>query len=167
LGEYRRIRLECLKQYPNNFGATFEEELNSAHLKLHDAIEKTDSNNFALGAFAGDGHLIGICGFVTEKRVKTKHRGEIVQMFVDPLHAGKGIGKELLTRAIDRAFENGQTEQITLGVAGANDDAIKLYTRVGFVEYGRLDNYFKSGSEYFTQAFLVLTRRRYQQLILK
>ena len=156
--EYRRIRLGSLKEYPNNFGAIYEEELNSKSLKLGSAIKFTNDSNFAFGAFSPEEKMIGICGFVTDLRLKTKHRGEIVHMFVDTEYTGQGIGKKLLQLTIDKAFNNNQSEQIILGVVYTNENAIKLYKQLGFVEYGKLEKYFKTGSHYFTQLFLALQR---------
>ena len=120
-------------------------------------LRTPDHNDFAFGAFTG-GTLIGICGFVREKRRKAQHRGEIIQMFVDPAFARKGIGRTLLTLAMDKAFENTHIEQIVLGVVHTNDNAVRLYKQLGFVEYGRLEHSFKRGDGYSTQLFLAVTR---------
>ena len=157
--EYRRIRLECLKQYPDNFGSTYEEELNAQSLKLDNAIKGTDKGNFAMGAFTASNKLIGICGLVRELRLKTRHRGEIVQMYIDPAFARQGIGKTLLQLSIENAFQDTETEQIILSVVYTNDKAVKLYKQLGFIEYGRLENYFKIDTRYFTQLFLCLTKK--------
>src|SRR5258705_12684296 len=49
--EYKRVWLDCLKQYPDNFGATLEEGLNSKSLKLANVIQAANKYNFAFGAF--------------------------------------------------------------------------------------------------------------------
>lgn len=158
LAGYRRIRISCLEQYPDNFGTTPLEEKNAAVLKLNHSITRPDSCNFTMGAFNADNQLIGICGFLAETRQKTKHRGEVVQMFVDPAFKGLGIGRTLLQKVIDQAFGSGQIEQIILSAVFENKKAIKLYEQAGFIEYGRLQNYFKSGTGYTTQSFFVLNK---------
>lgn len=157
--EYRRIRLDSLKQYPDNFGSTYEEEHSSQSLKLDNAIKGTGKDNFAMGAFTDYNKLVGICGLVRDLGLKTRHRGEIVQMYVDPSFARQGIGKTLLRLTIEKAFQNTETEQIILNVVHTNDKAVKLYKQIGFIEYGRLENYFKTGASYFTQLFLSLTKK--------
>ncbi len=159
---YKKIRLDCLKQFPGNFGSTYEEELNAGSLKLDSAIKTTGSNDFAFGAFTANNNLIGICGFITEKRLKTSHRGEIIHMYVDPVFAGNGIGKKLLQISIDKAFQHTTTEQIILGVMYTNENAVNLYKQLGFIEYGRLENYFRNGIQYSTQLFLCLTKKNIQ-----
>ncbi|HEY0677975.1 MAG TPA: N-acetyltransferase [Chitinophagaceae bacterium] len=161
--EYNRLRLEGLKNYPQYFGSTFEEESLLISLRLSNAIRAADYCNFAFGAFSEKGGLAGICGFVTDTKIKTKHRGELVQMIVDPEYKGQSIEKILLELIIGKAFSNEQTEQITLVVAAANESAIRLYRQFGFVEYGRLENYYKSGKEYFGQCFFYLQQRQFKQ----
>jgi RimJ/RimL family protein N-acetyltransferase len=156
--EYRSVRLDCLKKYPGNFGTTYNEELNSKTLKLTDAIKNADQYNFVFGAFNANKKLIGICGFLGETRLKTQHRGEIVQMFVDPMYSGKGVGQTLLQLSIDKAFENEQIEQIILSAVASNENAMRLYKKLGFTEYGKLENYFKSDNQYTSQSFLYLMR---------
>lgn len=161
--EYKRVRLVSLKQYPDNFGTTYDEELNSKSLKLEEAIKFKGHNNFAFGAFSSEEKIIGICGFVTEPRLKTQHRGEIVHMFVEARYAAQGIGTKILQLVINKAFDNTQIEQIILGVVYTNEKAVKLYKQLGFVEYGRLEKYFKTATQYFTQSFLCLRKEDYNQ----
>jgi GNAT superfamily N-acetyltransferase len=56
-------------------------------------------------------------------------------MVVDAAHRGKGYGRELLLRAIDKARERAST-RIELAVYAHNAPALKLYRSVGFVESG-------------------------------
>jgi RimJ/RimL family protein N-acetyltransferase len=158
LDKYKAIRHRCLKEYPDNFGTTLEEELQSKFPKLEPAIKGIDKDSFTFGAFDGD-NLVGICGFLREPRTKTKHRGEVIQMYVDTAYAGKEIGKALLKHTIDKAFQNPAIEQITLSLVYGNEKAEKLYKQLGFVEYGRLANFFKAGDKYTTQLFMVLNRK--------
>lgn len=156
ISDYRRVRFDCLKHYPNNFGPTLDAEIRLEKLKFENAISNNDNYDFVFGAFTIDKKLIGICGFVREKRLKTLHRGEITQMYVAPDFSGQGIGKKLLKCTIDKAFKNKEIEQITLGVVLTNDKAIRIYQSLGFVEYGRFENYFKTKANYFTQVLLRL-----------
>ncbi len=156
--DYKSIRLSCLMQYPDNFGTTYEEEFDAASSKLEDAIKFADIGNFVFGAFNSDGKLIGICGFLAAKGLKKQHRGEIVQFFVETRYTKQGIGRKLLQQVISMAFENKQIEQIVLGVVYTNESAVNLYKKMGFVEYGRLEKYFKTTTQYFTQLFLCLNK---------
>ncbi|HRH41149.1 MAG TPA: GNAT family N-acetyltransferase [Pyrinomonadaceae bacterium] len=154
---YRKIRLECLKNFPDNFGSTFEEESFHERLKFEIFLTEENTDNFMFGAFDGE-TLIGICGFSREPRSKARHRGEIVQMYVNPAFAGQNIGFDLLQKTIEKALVNSEIEQIVLSVVAENKSANKLYEKIGFVQYGFITNYFKQGEKYWNQRFMVLER---------
>lgn len=159
--EYRRVRLESLRQYPDCFGSTYEEEFHLNSLKLDRSIKEADDYNFAMGAFTQDKKLIGLCGLITDMRVKTRHRSEIIHVFVDRQYGNQGVGKKLLQLTIDKAFHTEETKMIMLGVVHTNNNAVKLYKQLDFTEYGKLEKYFKSGDKYFTQLFLQLSKETY------
>ena len=155
--DYHNIRLDCLKNYPENFGTLFEEEQLSTNFKFDKIIDQNHLTDFLAGAFKDD-RLIGICGYIQEKRQKTIHIGELSGMYVMTEFSGQQIGKGLLNFTIENAFKNSILEQIILAVADKNKNAQNLYLKNGFKEYGRLKNYFKYQGEYETQVLMVLTR---------
>lgn len=159
LDQYKALRLRCLKEYPDNFGNSYSEETELKFPRLVPAIKGEDAKSFCYGAFTEQGSLIGICGFLREKRIKTAHRGEVTQMFVDTAYAGKGIGKQLLKHTIDKAFQDPSVEIITLSLVYGNAAAEGLYKSLGFVQYGKLDNFFKTGDKYTAQLFMALPRK--------
>ncbi len=73
---YRRLRLECLKNFPDKFGSGYEEEAKASRLKFEGIIENQSAVNFMFGAFASDGNLIGIVGFVRGDRQKQDTAGK-------------------------------------------------------------------------------------------
>ena len=158
---YRKLRLACLKNHPGNFGTTYEEALLDGCSKFTKVLATNNSNDFMFGAFSND-KLIGICGFVQQGRIKTNHHGEIAQMYVDPAFAGKGTGTILLKHAIEKAFENKAIDQVLLSVVYSNEKAVATYKKIGFTEYGKLENYFKENGRSWTQLFMVLTRANYK-----
>ncbi|MBK7872824.1 MAG: GNAT family N-acetyltransferase [Saprospiraceae bacterium] len=155
---YRMTRLECLQAYPERFGSEYEEEVLKPELYFEKCLSDKDSPNFIFGAFDGE-NCVGLCGFVRENSARTKHRGEIVQMYVHPDYQGRGIGKQLLQNVIHKAFENEAIEQIVLGVFSSNVSANKVYEQLGFVEYGFQPNYFKIGKDYLHQRLMILMRK--------
>jgi RimJ/RimL family protein N-acetyltransferase len=154
---YRKVRLECLYEFPDNFGSTYAEECQLKELKFETILAGVRSDSFMMGAF-DDQQLIGLCGFKREERMKTKHRGEIVQMYVNKQYANKNIGSSLLKTTIENAFQNPEIEQISLSVVRQNEKANKVYEHLGFSEYGRIANYFKSATRYWDQRFMILYR---------
>jgi ribosomal protein S18 acetylase RimI-like enzyme len=155
--QYRQVRLECLQNFPDNFGSTYEEESQKSELKFEQILDNEELDNFMLGAFHQE-TLIGICGFLRGDRLKTKHSGEIVQMYVKPDFAGQKIGKTLLEKTTQLAFQNPEIEQITLSLVANNTQALHTYDSLGFVEYGLVKNCFKQGESYWDLRLMILSR---------
>ncbi len=157
---YRDIRIDCLHNFPNNFGGLLEDEIHSRELKFDKVLQQENSLSFLYGAFLKQ-ELIGICGFTRMNRMKTNHRGEISQLYVRQEFTGKGIGKKLLTLTIEKSFSEKSLEFIELGVVNDNLNAIKIYSDVGFVEFGHYEKYFKFENKYWGFSFLVLSKEVY------
>jgi ribosomal protein S18 acetylase RimI-like enzyme len=62
--------------------------------------------------------------------------GHITQLCVTPQSQGKGLGRELLIRAMDALYRNG-AKRVSLTVTGANTAAVELYRRSEFREMRR------------------------------
>ncbi|MGZ3937454.1 MAG: GNAT family N-acetyltransferase [Flavisolibacter sp.] len=154
---YHSIRLECLKNHPNNFGDTFEEEQRINSSRFLSELSQEQNYSFWYGAF-DDKQLVGIAGFIQEKRLKTKHRGNLIQVYTSPTHSNQGIGNTLIKLTIEKAFDHPEIEQILLSVVYTNERAISIYKRFGFVEYGLIEDYFKTGEVYSSQLFMTLKR---------
>lgn len=154
---YRTIRLECLKNFPQYFGSTYEEQVLLPKLAWETFIETQDPHRFIVGAFEGEA-LFGICGVNLETRAKTQHIGEIIQMYVKPEYSGKKLGLKLIQAAVAEAFKNPLVEQLLLNVVTTNISANRVYEQAGFVEYGVLKNNFKHNGEYSDQRMMVLFR---------
>jgi RimJ/RimL family protein N-acetyltransferase len=155
--EYRAIRLESLRLYPALFGTTYAEATATPSLPFEHFIQTQDNDSFMFGAFAQD-QLCGICGFQREKRQRTRHRGELIQMYVEPSMARHGIGGRLINTVLNYVFQDSTLKQVVLGVLADNTAAVSLYKRAGFREYGRLENYFSYNSTSSTQIFMVCER---------
>jgi len=156
-GEYRLLRLECLRLHDGLFGTTAAEEEMKPELYFERAIREQDPDRVMLGAFV-EGRLSGLCGLLREIRLKTRHRAELVQMFVSRRAAGLGLGDRLVAAHLRLAFTHPEITQVILGVVSTNEAALRLYRRHGFVEYGRLSAYFRFEGRDSTQLFLVRER---------
>lgn len=151
---YHDIRLSCLQAHPNSFGSTYEEEIKKKDFKFDGYLREGHQENFLLGVFA-EGNCVGICGFIKEEGIRTKHRGHLVQIYVRKAFQGKGIGREMISRTIDQAFDHIGLEQILLGVITENDQANHLYETLGFQEYGRIKQYLKVKDGYLDKRLMI------------
>lgn len=161
---YRSIRLVCLKNAPDHFGSTYEEEINIPKLKFESYIEQDHEERFMFGAF-DNGKLIGIVGFERMERQRARHRGEVVQMYVDAGYRGRNLGEQLLRGLIEQAFSIKGIEQLQLSVIARNRAAIQLYEKLGFQAFGVQPRYFKVGEQYLDQQFMQLLWSDYQSRI--
>ena len=160
--DFRRVRLECLQKFPDSFGTLYEDEVGKPKLYFEEMIEQNVPDVFFFGAFAGN-ELIGIAGFVRGDRTKTRHRGEIVSMYVDPDFRGARIGENLLRALLRAVFELEGVEQVHLTAVAENRAAVGLYERIGFESFGVQKNYFKSGDRYWDQNFMQLMKENYAE----
>src|SRR6186713_2145191 len=102
-GSYREVRLACLKNVHQYFGSTYEEEVLNPKFMFETFIESDSPDHVMFGAFDQE-RLIGIAGFNRMARKRAMHRGEIVQVYVDPNYRGQSIGEKLIHQALDYAF---------------------------------------------------------------
>lgn len=82
------------------------------------------------------GEIVGAAGLAREMRSKLAHRALLWGVWVRPEARGRGIGERLVTRAIDEARAWPGVRQVVLIVCTAQREAVALYRRLGFVEWG-------------------------------
>ena len=132
--EYRALRLAALRESPESFGSSYEEECDRPPADFAELVGDTGDRAF-FGAFS-EARLVGSVGFGREASLKERHKGFIRGMYVVPTERGKGIGQALLARALDFAATIPDLQQITLAVNANNLSAIRLYKAAGFQQYG-------------------------------
>jgi ribosomal protein S18 acetylase RimI-like enzyme len=157
---YREVRLACLKNVPEYFGSTYEEEVLNPKFMFETFIENGSPDHVMFGAFEEE-RLVGITGFNRMARQRAMHRGELVQVYVDSNYRGQNIGEKLIRRTLEYAFALDGIEQVQLSVIAANQSAIKLYEKVGFKTFGIQPNYFKVGDTYMDQQFMQMLKNDY------
>ncbi len=156
---YRATRLQCLQEFPDSFGSTYAEEVKKDKLFFEGQIEAQHPDNFMMAAFEGD-YCMGLCGFVRESRANARHRGHVIQMCVLKSHQGKGIGRGLIERVVEEAFDRMGVEHICLGVVHDNVAANHLYEQMGFVEYGLLPGYVQVDGRMVASRLMIKVRER-------
>ena len=88
------------------------------------------------GVFAPEASLVAISSFgelagLALASVVNDRTGHLTQICVAPAYRGTGLGYELIRRAMVRLLHQG-CRRVSLTVTSSNDDAIRLYTRMGF-----------------------------------
>jgi len=106
--------------------AIYEEELRRENSTVEVAVKTVEADS-----------VVGVsCSWVVADEC------HLLRVLTDPAMRGRGIGRELVQRIIQRATD-AKCESVTLEVASRNDAAIGLYASVGFVEVGRRPGYYK------------------------
>jgi ribosomal protein S18 acetylase RimI-like enzyme len=144
---YRDIRLEALRANPEAFGSTFETE-NAQPLS---SFSTTPGNSTVLGAFR-DSKLVAIAGFAVQRGQKMAHKGVIWGMYVQPSARRGRIGRQLVEAILDLARQ--RVELIQLTVVRDNEQARRLYTNLGFLEYGIEKNALKQNGRYYDEILM-------------
>lgn len=80
--------------------------------------------------------IAGMLFFIQNGKKKNAHTGEF-GVSVHPEYQGMGIGRQLIIVLLDWAKKNNAIEKVYLSVFATNNNAIKLYRDLGFVEEGR------------------------------
>jgi ribosomal protein S18 acetylase RimI-like enzyme len=146
---YRGIRLEGLNRNPEAFGSTFEAEFSKPLAWFFDRL----SSSQVFGAFRGP-EILGIAGFAVRQGEKESHKGLLWGMYVRPEARGAGVARRLVDAVIE--FARDRVELIQLSVVMSNEQARRLYARLGFVEYGIERNSLKHDGRYYDEILMAL-----------
>jgi len=114
------------------FGVLDEYGLKASHEGVDADLNDIEGNYVARGGafevvLAADGRLIGTVGLYP----KSDGVCELRKMYLAPNARGRGLGKQLLERMLERARQLG-FRRVELETAGVLVEAIGLYTRYGF-----------------------------------
>ncbi len=154
---YRAVRLRALREHPDAFGRAYEEaqgldEMAEELRSQHDGVR-----GFILGAFGGE--LVGIVGCARERGMKNEHKALIWGMYVVPEAGGRGVGRALLSAALERARGWPGLEQLWLSVGTNNQRAGALYRSCGFERFGLERRALKLGDRYIDEEHMMLFLR--------
>ncbi len=152
--EFRALRLRALREEPEAFGSSWEEE-NARPLEQTVARLQADGMT-AFGGFDDAGRLAGMVRLFRHDGVKVQHKADIISMYVAPEVRGRGLGRMLLAAAIAHARATPGIEQLLLAVNTSNTPARNLYLAMGFESFGREPKALKIGDHYFDEDMMAL-----------
>jgi 3-hydroxyisobutyrate dehydrogenase-like beta-hydroxyacid dehydrogenase/ribosomal protein S18 acetylase RimI-like enzyme len=128
---FRTVLLDALKEHPDAFSASFEDEL---RLPIETFEGRLESGEM-FGAFAGDA-LVGIVTLQPGALRKRRHVAMLWGMYVVPTVRRTGVAACLMAAALEHA--SAQVDQVELFVNIENDVARRFYRRFGFEPYGHM-----------------------------
>jgi ribosomal protein S18 acetylase RimI-like enzyme len=145
---FRELRLEGLKNHPEAFGSSWEDEADRPPAWWAERLEM----NTVLGGWIDDSPLLGMAGFRTNTAAKLRHKGLLWGMYVRPAARGTGLAAALVQGIIERA--QGVVEDICLTVVVSNTAAYRLYSAAGFEQYGLERRALKVGDLYYDEVLM-------------
>lgn len=128
-----RLRHTALKLEPSAFGESAEEHERTPVEIFASRLLREES--VVIGGFDGLS-LVGVVGLHREERLKRRHTATIWGMFVAPSHRNLGLGRALLTAAIERARSMQGVRKVQLSVITSQPAARRLYASLGFRSFG-------------------------------
>jgi GNAT superfamily N-acetyltransferase len=149
---YRDIRLESLKRHPEAFLA--EHATEAAQPFAHFVQRLTDSAVF--GALDGD-TIVGLAGYHVERAPRRAHKGMLWGVYVRREARGSGLARQLVEAVLEHAA--GHVEALNLVAERGNMPARRLYTALGFVEYGLEKDAVRIGDRYFDDVLMTKALR--------
>ena len=157
---YRDLRLRALREHPDAFTSSLEEESARA---LSWSVKRLEADparphDFFLGAFVA-GQLAGMVGLQGRYRAKERHNATVVGMYAAPEHAGLRLGGALMDALLARARALPELLQLDLTVTAGNARAEALYRNRGFVEFGRLERAIRVGDTFYAKVHMLLVLR--------
>lgn len=130
----RQLRLDALRETPEAFGSSYEEEHTLTLDDFRAWIAPADDSAM-FGAFA-DGALAGIIGVARQRRLKVRHKAHIWSVYVAPAWRGQGLARQLMQAALGHAGAMRGVRTVQLSVTANNAAARRLYASLGFETYG-------------------------------
>jgi ribosomal protein S18 acetylase RimI-like enzyme len=129
----RELRLRALESDPDAFGETLERARTRPEADYTDWIGSPENGMFV--AADADGSLIGMAVGAPAPVDDRPRPAALYAMWVAPEARGQGVGGALVD-AVEGWARGMGYERIGLGVTSTNEPAIRLYTRLGFVDLG-------------------------------
>jgi ribosomal protein S18 acetylase RimI-like enzyme len=131
---FQTLRLQALRECPSAFSSSYEEEYETPITVIAGRLAP-ESGRDMFGAFSGT-ELVGTVGFGREEALKLAHKGFIRGMYVSAPFRNQGIGRQLVSHALEHAASLSGVRQVTLTVTASNLAAIALYKKMGFTAFG-------------------------------
>jgi ribosomal protein S18 acetylase RimI-like enzyme len=134
----RDVRLRALEDAPDAFATTHAQALARPDDWWRDWAQRSavDAGQAMFLAWEA-AQAVGLAGAYGDRR-----RFDVVSMWIDPAHRGRGVASALLRAALGFAGD----APVYLGVTEGNDAARRLYERHGFVATGVVEP-LRPGSE--------------------
>lgn len=145
------LLLDCIKTYipQSDYIPKYEHEITLTLAQEKEWIQSfLNQDNSLLLVAEYENRIIGNIDLTGSKRIMMQHTA-VVGMGMLQNWRNTGLGTALMSEAITWAKANPVLELLYLQVYTENKLGIALYKKMGFVENGIIQNYFKHEDKYF------------------
>jgi ribosomal protein S18 acetylase RimI-like enzyme len=149
---YTALRLRALCDHPAAFGSSYEEEASGDLARMIG-----DPPSATLGAFVG-GEMAGTAAVVVSPRIKQRHKGQIVAVYLAPAFRRTGLARALMDALVMEARSQ-DLVVLTLSVTVGNETARRLYLSAGFTTYGVEPAGLRIGDDFLDDELMALRLR--------
>lgn len=132
---YRELMLHGYEHAPDAFTSTPEERAAMPLTWWARRAADPEGQSIAFGAFANE-QLIGTVALEFSSKPKTRHKAHLIGMYILETWRGKGVGRQLVSAAVEHAQASPGISVVTLTVTEGNASAIALYESAGFQAFG-------------------------------
>lgn len=152
---FRSLRLAALRDAPQAFGSSYEEEHLVTPQEWARRLEPAPTRA-VFGAWDGE-RLVGSAGLLRMAPLKQLHKAVTWGVYVAPTQRGSGLGRRLMGAVLEEAGRWQGVRQALLTVAEDNPAAQRLYESLGFVAYGREPAALQVGGRYLAETLMIRT----------
>ena len=129
----REVRLAALANAPGAFLETLDEvAADSEDVWDARAASSTGEGDALIMLALHEGRPVGMAGVAREFGQRRRHRATLWGVWLDPAQRGRGVGRQLVTTALDWARAR-DVRAVYLEVVENEDPSWSLYGRLGFV----------------------------------
>ena len=130
--DFKKIRLEALKEEPQAFGSSYAKDAAYPDSKWQERLRDGESKK-SIYLFAElEGKIVGMVMGGRTDEDKKEHLAHVWGTYVDSKAREKGIGKELMQRVIKELGKDTDVQRIRVQVNAEKKPAVKLYESLGF-----------------------------------
>lgn len=123
---YRAVRLEALRESPEAFVATVDEESAYDESRWRERMKRSTRL-----LAERDGRAVGVASVGQARTSDDRNVGEIFGLWVSPEHRGSGVATALVHRGADQARKTGQSH-VVYWVGTENGRAVAFASGMGF-----------------------------------
>jgi len=146
--KFKEIRLEALKNNPEAFGSSYEEEVQRSDERWRISLANKNKTVF----LALDRKIpIAIATISYESMIKMNHLANIYSVYVKPEYRGRAISSKLIKSILADVKKKKRIKKIKLNVVTTQLPAINLYKKFGFKIIAKLSKEVKLGKRYYDE----------------